>query len=36
MWTSFAQALELLSEHPVAPLLERVEAVVTRGRFRLG
>jgi 8-oxo-dGTP pyrophosphatase MutT (NUDIX family) len=36
MWTSFAQALELLSEHPVAPLLERVQAVVTGGKFRLG
>ena len=36
MWTSFAEAIDLLSDHPVAPLLDRVREVITGGKFRLG
>jgi hypothetical protein len=34
-WVPFAQAGELLADHPVAPLLDRAHALVTAGRFRL-
>ena len=36
MWTSFAEATELLAEHPVAPLISRVKTLLTEGRHRLG
>ena len=36
MWTSFAEATELLSGHPVAPLVSRVKALLTEGPHRLG
>jgi 8-oxo-dGTP pyrophosphatase MutT (NUDIX family) len=36
MWTSFAKAIDLLSDHPIAPLLDRVRAMVTGGKYRLG
>ena len=35
MWTPFTEALDLLADHPVAPLLDRVREVVTVGRYRL-
>ena len=35
MWTSFAEAAGLLSEHPVAPLIGRIQALVTKS-YRLG
>ena len=34
MWTSFAEAIDLLSDHPVAPLLDRVREVITGGKLR--
>jgi 8-oxo-dGTP pyrophosphatase MutT (NUDIX family) len=36
IWTPFAEAAALLSEHPVAPLIGRVKALITDGRHRLG
>ena len=35
MWASFAEAAELLSAHPVAPLIDRVRELITEGRHRL-
>jgi 8-oxo-dGTP pyrophosphatase MutT (NUDIX family) len=35
LWTSFAEATELLAGHPVAPLLNRVKAVLMEGPDRL-
>jgi phosphohistidine phosphatase len=36
MWTPFTEAEGLLSDHPVAPLLDRVRALVTEGRYKIG
>lgn len=36
MWTTFTEAEGLLSDHPVAPLLDRVRALVTEGRYKIG
>jgi len=36
LWTSLDEAIELLSDHPVAPLLDRVRAWVTEGRYKMG
>ena len=36
MWTSFTEAEGLLSDHPVAPLIDRVRALVTEGRYKIG
>jgi 8-oxo-dGTP pyrophosphatase MutT (NUDIX family) len=35
-WTTLAEAIDLLSEHPVAPLLDRVREVISGGKYRLG
>jgi len=34
MWTTLAEAFDLLSGHPVAPLLERVKDVISGGKLR--
>lgn len=34
-WTTLAEALDLLADHPVAPLLDRVRELITVGRYRL-
>jgi len=36
MWTTFDEATELLHEHPVAPLISRVKALITEGKHKLG
>jgi 8-oxo-dGTP pyrophosphatase MutT (NUDIX family) len=35
-WTTLAEAIDLLADHPIAPLLDRVREVVTGGKYRLG
>ena len=34
-WVSFPEAVALLADHPVAPLLDRAYTLVTAGRHRL-